>query len=162
MHSNSRGSHFNYYLLVVFTVIALILFGCSESSPSTSLKTRKNEKKITRDKKNTPMETTQTPRFRITNKSNVTFRNLVVLFPAGDVRFGKLPAGTTSRYRWVRNGVYRYAAYRFVVDGHSVLQKVTDFVGEKPMDGNSFTYVISTRKQSGRLFIRETSVTRDD
>jgi hypothetical protein len=38
--------------------------------------------------------------------------------------------------------VYRYAAYRFQVDGQEVTQPVIDWVGEEPVPGQAFTYVL--------------------
>ncbi len=48
----------------------------------------------------------------------------------------------TTEYRTVPSGVYGYAAYRFDANGVTVTQPVIDWVGEQPMEGQAFTYII--------------------
>jgi hypothetical protein len=84
-----------------------------------------------------------TPAESVLRVINVGARNvgsLVVLFPHDRVEFGDLPVGFTSAYRTVPNGVFRYAAYEFQVDGLVQHQPVIDWVGEQPMEGEAFTY----------------------
>ena len=87
---------------------------------------------------------------RITNSGNTDIIGLVVLFPgpsadaeASKVEFGDIPAGQTSEYRNVPGGVYRYAAYEYILDGQGEGQFVIDWVGERPMVGKKFTYQIA-------------------
>lgn len=87
-------------------------------------------------------ESSDGPRLRITNNGSVPIHNLVVLFPEDRILFGDVPAGTTTEYQDVPNGVYSYAAYQFEVDGQVVTQPVLDWVGEIPMNGTRFTYVL--------------------
>lgn len=75
---------------------------------------------------------------------------LVVLFPglatgpaSGRVEFGDVPAWQTTEYREVPGGVYRYAAYEYVVDSRVARQPVVDWVGEAPMAGSRFTYRVA-------------------
>jgi len=80
-------------------------------------------------------------------------RNLTVLFPEEQVHFGDVAVGATSTYVDVQHGVYRYAAYRLEVDGTLVTQPVIDWVGEEPMEGQSFTYSLAVdlyRNLTGR------------
>ena len=81
-----------------------------------------------------------------------------MLFPEDQVAFGDIAAGETSPYREVAHGVYSYAAYRLEVDGGLVTQPVIDWVGEVPMDGESFTYALLVDSRSVDLV----SVTRDN
>jgi len=79
---------------------------------------------------------------RIINQSNILLHNLVVVFPDERIEFGDVPGGTTTEYRDVPQGVYRYAAYYVEVNGQSYEQPVVDWVGETPMQGENFTYII--------------------
>ena len=59
--------------------------------------------------------------------------------------------------------MYRYAAYQVRVNGATVTQPVIDWVGERPMDGESFTYALDV--DTGRPFhsmVRLVRVTRDE
>jgi heat shock protein HslJ/Tol biopolymer transport system component len=82
-------------------------------------------------------------RLRVTNDSPYHLDRVVVIFSDERIAFGSLAAGETSTYRAVRRGVYGYAAYNVVVDGQTIDQPVVDWVGEQPLDGESFTYVLS-------------------
>ncbi len=88
-------------------------------------------------------------RLRIVNGGSADIIDLFVLFPgpsadseATRVSFGDLPAGATSGYQDIPGGVYRYAAYEYMLDGHVVNQAVVDWLGERPMVGKDFTYRI--------------------
>jgi len=105
----------------------------------------------------------QTPRLRMTNSGTIAIKNLTVLFPQDQIEFGDIPAGTMTEYRKVPNGVFRYAAYRFEINGQVITQPVIDWVGEEPMAGNAFTYTIDidfNRPKLQRVLL--ISVTRDD
>jgi len=95
---------------------------------------------------------------RITNVGSTPIRNLTVLFPEDQVAFGDVAVGETTAYREVSQGVYSYAAYRIEVDGELVTQPVIDWVGEAPMDGESFTYALAAVDHRVDLVI----VTRDN
>lgn len=79
---------------------------------------------------------------RLVNQSAYTLKNLVVCFPQEQVAFGDLAPGQTSDYREVPLGVYRYAAYLVDLEGQHYEQPVIDWVGEVPMPGAAFTYVL--------------------
>ena len=82
------------------------------------------------------------PRLHVTNSGTMPIDGLVVLFPEGEVAFGDVAAGETTDYETVTNGVYRYAAYRFQLDGQEVTQPVIDWMGEESILGQAFTYVL--------------------
>jgi hypothetical protein len=84
----------------------------------------------------------QAPRLRISSNGLYTMNNLIVRFPQDSIVFGDVPAGTSTEYKEVSNGVFRYAAYDFEVDGKIITQPVIDWVGETPMEGNLFTYTL--------------------
>ena len=86
--------------------------------------------------------TSPTQKLRIINQSDIPLHNLVVVFPDERIEFGDVPGGTTTEYRDVPQGVYRYAAYDVEVNGQSYEQPVVDWVGETPMQGENFTYII--------------------
>ena len=84
----------------------------------------------------------ESPRLRVTNGGAQPIAELVVLFPEEEVVFGDVAPGETTDYESVSEGVSRYAAYRFQVNGEEVTQPVLDWVGEEPMPGEAFTYVL--------------------
>jgi hypothetical protein len=101
-------------------------------------------------------------RLRVINIGSRAIDNLVVLFPSDQVGFGGVSIGTTTEYRNVPNGVFRYAAYRFTIDGATINQPVIDWVGEKPLDGKAFTYSIEVVSASaGTHAVRLVSVAQD-
>jgi hypothetical protein len=84
-----------------------------------------------------------TARLRIYNSGTMDVENLTVLFPEDEIKFGDISAGSTTEYLDVPNGVFGYAAYQFEIDGQMITQSVTDWVGEVPLGGDTFTYVIT-------------------
>lgn len=80
---------------------------------------------------------------RITNNGKQTVENISILFPEDEINFGSILPGVTTEYQNVPNGVYGYAAYRFEISGEPIIQSVTDWVGEVPLKGDTFTYVIN-------------------
>jgi hypothetical protein len=92
-------------------------------------------------------------RLKIANVGSIPIRNLTVLFPEDQVRFGDVGVGETSKYVDVAHGVYRYAAYRFEHGGALVNQPVIDWVGEEPMRGEAFTYQLAATGQRIELVV---------
>src|SRR5213078_4814025 len=80
----------------------------------------------------------QGQRLRIVNASNAPITNLHVLFPDQEIVYGDVAANATTAYKVAPKGVYRYAAYRYDINGESITQPVIDFVGESPIDGATF------------------------
>ena len=82
-------------------------------------------------------------KLRITNQSAFPIHNLSVRFPDERIVFGDVLSGATTAYQVVSRGVYRYAAYEIELDGQAYQQVPYDFMGESPMNGSAFTYILS-------------------
>jgi hypothetical protein len=82
-------------------------------------------------------------RLRVTNDSPYALDRVVVIFPQERVAFGPLAPGETSAYHAVQRGVYAYAAYSVSLNGQTIDQPVVDWIGEQPLQGKAFTYVLS-------------------
>jgi hypothetical protein len=80
---------------------------------------------------------------RVRNTGPDAALSLRVQFPPGEVAFGDVRANSTTAYRQVPGGVYGYAAYRLRVDGREASVPVIDWVGEAPLEGAAFTYVVA-------------------
>ena len=128
--SNDQRRNWVYKVLLLTALLGLILSGCNRQSA-------------------------EVPRLRITNNGSVPIKNLVVLFPEESIVFGDIPAGTTTEYKDVPNGVFSYAAYQFEVDGEVFTQPVMDWIGESPMSGTLFTYVIDFDPDGARIQLIE-------
>ncbi len=101
-------------------------------------------------------------RLRITNAGSTPIKNLKLLFPEEEVFFGDIPAGGTTSYMEVKNGVYAYAAYRYELDGSLVTQPVIDWVGEEGKQG-AFTYTIDfDPSRAAMQRIMQQAVTQDE
>jgi hypothetical protein len=74
----------------------------------------------------------------------------VVRFPEDRIEFGAIPAGETTEYQPVPNGVYPYAAFELTVNGEKIDMPVFDWVGAEPMLGEAFTYVLKLNPEAGR------------
>ncbi len=84
----------------------------------------------------------ESQQLRVINQSNIPMKKLIVRFPEDQIVFGDVSAGSTTAYYKVPNGVYRYAAYNVEVDGKEYQQFVVDWVGENPLPGKAFTYIL--------------------
>jgi hypothetical protein len=105
----------------------------------------------------------ETPRLRVINHGREPIKDLVVVFPEEEVVFGDVAPGETTEYQVLDQGIYRYAAYRFQVEGEIVTQPVIDWVGEEPVPGAAFTYILDydpTRPQMQQVQLVE--VTQDE
>ena len=102
-------------------------------------------------------------RLRIRNVGTSTVKDLIVIFPEDRISFGDITPDVTTVYKEVPYGVYEYAAYSYESGGETMEQPVIDWVGEMPMAGHSFTYVIEfdTRKPDWQA-IQLAEVTADD
>ena len=133
--SNDQHSNLVCKVLLLTALLGIILSGCN-------------------------LQSAEVPRLRITNNGSVPINNLVVLFPEERIEFGDIPAGTTTEYKDVPNGVFSYAAYQFEVDSEVITQPVIDWVGESPMNGTRFTYIIDFDPYGARIQLIE--VKNDD
>ncbi|MHB8114658.1 MAG: hypothetical protein ACYDHA_14545 [Bellilinea sp.] len=84
-----------------------------------------------------------TPRLRLINDGTYLITDLKIVFPKDQLEFGDIKAGAITEYKDVPNGVYRYAAYKYQLNGKEITQPVIDWVGETPLEGISFTYTIA-------------------
>jgi hypothetical protein len=80
---------------------------------------------------------------RVRNEGPADAIALRVLFPHEEIAFGDVPAGAMSAYQPAPGGVYGYGAYRLRVDAREVTVPVIDWVGESPLQGSAFTYVVA-------------------
>ncbi len=92
---------------------------------------------------------------RVLNAGSEDIKNLAVLFPgptsdaeAARIQFGDVPAGKTTDYRKAAGGVYRYAAFSYMLGDRVINQSVVDWVGENPMQGAKFTYQLELNTQN--------------
>lgn len=96
----------------------------------------------------TPTAAETTHELRVSNIGSEDIQDLVILFPGSNpmipvrVAFGDVAVGETTAYQRVPGGVYKYAAYEYTFTERTILQSVTDWIGEQPMQGNQFTYEI--------------------
>jgi hypothetical protein len=85
---------------------------------------------------------------RVENIGQTPLEELTLLFPGANsyavtrIRFGTIASNQTSAYQPVPTGVYRYAAYEYLLDGEAVSHPVMDWMGEQTLDGTHFTYQI--------------------
>ena len=125
-----------FVLLLTLVILSLGLSGCfsPEMIPDPTLETPRPA---------TPSAATVSgPRLRVQNMGTQDIQDLTVLFPDSQIHFGDVPAGATTAYLPAPQGVYNYAAYRFLHKGQETTQPVIDWMGETPRRGDSFTYVI--------------------
>lgn len=86
---------------------------------------------------------------RVENVGQTTIEELTLLFPGANsyavtrLSFGNIASNQTTAYQPVPTGVYRYAAYEYILDGETVSHPVMDWLGEEPLAGTHFTYQIS-------------------
>lgn len=133
----------------VVVVLTALLCGCAGSSP-------------TSPSAGTPSAGASAPLLRLVNVGAVSISGLVVIFPDERLEFGDVPAGTSTVYRPVSRGVYRYAAYQARLGDRIVSQPVIDWVGELPMRGEAFTYTIEASEgPASGITIRLLAATHD-
>ena len=80
-------------------------------------------------------------RLRIRNVGKKPIKDLTVLFPGVELKFGNVDVGQTTAFV-PACAVYGYAAYRYAVAGHIETQPVIDWVGESPLIALGITYDI--------------------
>jgi hypothetical protein len=90
---------------------------------------------------------------RVANHSNVPIEEVRIGFPSQTEEYGTiLPKGVTE-YRVVKKA-YRYAQLAARIDGEEVVIQPFDYVGEKPLKGGKYTYVLTINKKATTKFNR--------
>ena len=126
------------FLIGVFILSIFIMTGCSPVANQKATAQFSHQPTPTR-----LLSSTLSPqKLRITNQSAYTIHDLFVRFPEEWVEFGDVIPGETTDYRVVSRGVYRYSGYKIELNGQEYQQVPYDFLGESPMNGNAFTYVL--------------------
>lgn len=87
-------------------------------------------------------------RIRVVNDSMTDLKGLVLWFPEDEVLIGDVAAGATSGYVKVPNGVYNYSAFRQTREDEEIIQPVIDFVGERPLPRDDYTYLLGVDPDS--------------
>jgi hypothetical protein len=80
-------------------------------------------------------------RLRVRNVGSRAIRELIVMFPNLELRFGDVEKGVITGYVDVPSGVYRYAALRHSWQGRAITQPVIDW-HENPYPVGSYTYLL--------------------
>lgn len=142
------------HLTTALCVADIILAGCTASPVNTA------QPPQPRDVKRSPLPAIKSPQLRLINQGSTAFKQLTVLFPQDRIAFGDIPAHATTAYKPVPHGVFGYAAYSLVVNGKKIIVRVIDWVGEKPMRGNAFTYTIKFVPNQRRI-VELVKVTKD-
>jgi len=101
------------------------------------------------------------PCVRVTNSSQHDIDELRLGFASESIQIGNLAANSTSAYQTASRGVYSYSAFGYVIDGEEQVQPVTDFVGEAPLKGGAFTFVLGYDPNL-RYPVQRIKVTEDD
>ena len=140
---------FGLYLLVMIS--ALILAACQPAATAaTPIPTTAPSAEPTQPAAPTPAGP-PVARLRIQHNGGAAVEKLVVIFPEGRVEFGPIQPGETTEYKEVPGGVYAYAAYETTIDGKLYQQPVIDWVGEQPVEGKSFTWLIDVEPNRGQM-----------
>ena len=125
-------------LIGVFILSIFILAGCSPVAQQEATAQRSQPTPTSRI---TPTVSPQ--KVRVTNQSAYTISDLKVRFPDELIAFGDILPGETTEYQTAVKGVYRYSGYQIKLDGQEYSQVPYDFLGEKPMQGYAFTYILN-------------------
>lgn len=126
--------------IMVWTGLALVLFVLGACAAPSSAE-------VTPPRPTTSSTSFTPVRLRITNTSATPLDQLIVMFPNEQIDFGAIPAGATTDFQPVQGGVYSYAAYRATINRQPLTQGGSDWLGEQPLVGTRFTYVLSINLQ---------------
>ena len=127
----------------VFFLVLFVLVGCLSTVTPTPLPLHPTSTSLHPTQLPESSPTSQPSRLRVMNSGKMTVENFSILFPEDEIQFGDIHPDMTTEYQNVPKGVFGYAAYRFEIDGQVILQPVMDWVGEVPLDGEIFTYIIN-------------------
>lgn len=78
---------------------------------------------------------------RLRNGSNLVYDEAALLLPEVILRFSNLQPGEETSYQVVGKA-YDYASAEVVVGADTARLQVIDYVGEKPLDGGRYTYIL--------------------
>ena len=84
---------------------------------------------------------------RVRNGSSLTLDEATVFLFGGPLTVTDFQPGAVSDYRTV-DKAYDYASALVVVGADSASIQVIDYVGEEPVDGGRYTYVVRIRTES--------------
>jgi hypothetical protein len=84
---------------------------------------------------------------RVRNDSKVDFKNVVV----GGKKYGDIKQGATTDYQTWKTA-YRYSSVSLLADSKPLKIQPEDYVGETPLGGGHFTFVLTIK--DGKLDIR--------
>jgi hypothetical protein len=79
---------------------------------------------------------------RVRNESDLTFDEGVIYFHMDSITFPGLQPGESTPYKEVERA-YDYATAQVVTGADTARLQVIDFVGETPLDGGEYTYVLA-------------------
>ncbi len=142
-HCNRNQS--THSIICIFILLIFLNTGCSsvtiqkEPTKTYSQLTSIPEESLPKNSSKAPLNN---QKLRIINKSTFSIQRLEVWFPQDGVDFGDVLPGATTDYQVIPHGVYRYAAYVVEINGQKYEQPVVDWVGESPMNGKAFTYIL--------------------
>ena len=147
MHNWTRKvrDQFPHVLAGILILLSFLLTSCSaapvqdELTQSSPQLTSKPDVRLSPNPTDPPV---LPQKLRVTNQSAFAMQSLHVKFPDEMIEFGDVQPGATTDFMIFTRGVYRYAAYQVLVNGKEYRQPVMDWVGEKPMDGEAFTYIL--------------------
>ena len=92
-------------------------------------------------------------RLRIQHNGGAVVDRLVLIFPKDRIEFTDIEPGETTDYVAVPNGVYQYAAFETEINGKKYEQPVIDWMGEEPVKGQDFTWLIDVEPNRGEYSV---------
>ena len=101
-------------------------------------------------------------RLRVHNVGSLAIRELVIMFPYEDVRFGDVGNGTTTKYLTFPEGSIHW---RRLATGGKVAScrggAVTDWLGERPLPVGDFTYELRAEPYGDGSIMHLLGILRD-
>ena len=89
------------------------------------------------------------PEIRLSNSSQLNFKNVIVDTGTGQVNFGDLDSGKQTEYKKFTKA-YGYAFVKLEIDGKTYIIQPIDFVGEKPLTDGRYAYQLSINGNPGQ------------
>lgn len=98
---------------------------------------------------------------RVANRSDAPIEQVRVGFPSQTEEYGTVAPKGVTEYRVVKKA-YRYAQVVAIIGGEEVVIQPFDYVGEKPLKGGKYTYVLTVNEKATSKFNRlKLSLRRD-